>query len=211
MALSHLYQISNKVTGEFYTGVHHGMEQNGYWGSGIRIKRSIKKYGKDNFEYRIWFIGETNVAYELEKIIVNEEEINNNPLCLNLKVGGFGGTKLSQSAKQQFLGENNHFFGKTHSEETRKKISDAKKGCTLDPEVYVKRTEKHLDKYKESIANARAIKQNTQMLKTYVLKNPDGQVMEIKGYNELKKYGNPDSLSAVSKGVKTTYKGWSKA
>jgi hypothetical protein len=49
------------------------------------------------------------------------------------------------------------------------------------------------------------------VLKTYVLKNPDGQVMEIKGYNELKKYGNPDLLSAVSKGIKTTYKGWSKA
>ena len=207
MPIAHLYQIVNKVTGEFYTGVHKGHQQNGYWGSGIRIKRSIKKYGKENFEYRIWVWGDVKDIYEVEKLIVSEHEINNNPLCLNLKVGGYGGTTLSKSAKQQFLGENNHFFGKTHSEETKEKLRNANLGRKHDPKLAQERMEKHIDKYRTSIAEAR----KHRVIKEYTLKNPDGQIITVKGYNELKKYGNPDALSAVSCGKKSTYKGWSKA
>jgi group I intron endonuclease len=37
-------------------------------------------------------------------------------------------TKISDAKKGTFLVEDNHFYGKTHTEEARKKISDAKKG-----------------------------------------------------------------------------------
>jgi hypothetical protein len=187
----------NKVTGEFYTGVHKGHQQDGYWGSGIRIKRSIKKYGKENFEYRIWIWGDIKDIYEMEKLIVNEHEINNNPLCLNLKVGGYGGTKINELTREKLSGENNHFYGKQHSEESKEKMRQANLGRKHSPEIAQKRIEKHIDKYR--------------VVKEYTLRNPAGEVITIKGYNELKKYGNPDLLSAVSSGKKNTYKGWSKA
>jgi hypothetical protein len=207
MPIAHLYQIVNKVTGEFYTGVHKGHQQDGYWGSGIRIKRSIKKYGKENFDYRIWIWGDIKDIYEMEKLIVNEHEINNNPLCLNLKVGGYGGTKINEATREKLSGENNHFFGKTHSEETKEKLRKANLGRKHSPEIAQKRIEKHIDKYRTSIAEAR----KHIVVKEYTLKNPSGEIVTIKGYNELKKYGNPDLLSAVSSGKKNTYKGWSKA
>jgi hypothetical protein len=36
--------------------------------------------------------------------------------------------KISESLKGKFKGDQNHFYGKTHSEETRKKISESKRG-----------------------------------------------------------------------------------
>ena len=137
MPIAHLYQIVNKVTGEFYTGVHKGHQQDGYWGSGIRIKRSIKKYGK----------------------------------------------------------------------ETKEKLRNANLGRKHSPEIAQKRIEKHIDKYRASIAEAR----KHIVVKEYTLRNPDGKIVTIKGYKELKTYGNPNLLSAVSYGKKNTYKGWSKA
>ena len=48
--IAHLYEITNKNTGEYYIGKHRGLTQesrngNLYWGSGTRIKNQIKKYG----------------------------------------------------------------------------------------------------------------------------------------------------------------------
>ena len=39
--VAHLYKITNTVTGEYYIGKHNGWTQNGYWGSGNRIRRLL--------------------------------------------------------------------------------------------------------------------------------------------------------------------------
>ena len=49
-----IYQIRNKLNGMIYVGKH--MTENlddGYMGSGLRIRRAIEKYGIDNFEKTI--------------------------------------------------------------------------------------------------------------------------------------------------------------
>ena len=207
MSVAHLYQITNNLTGEFYTGVHKGHEQAGYWGSGIRIRRSIKKYGKENHTYKICVLGDVAEIYTLEEMIVDKDVIENNPLCLNLKVGGMGGTVISETVRAKLSGENNHFYGKTHSDETKKKISNAKKGQTYDPEVYVKRNEQHADKYKQSIQNARKFRK--QMSATFI--NPQGEHVTFSPLNRCKEFGlNPDSLSLVNRGKSEQHKGWRK-
>ena len=59
--IAHLYKITNNLTNQYYIGKRRGSEQGRYWGSGLRIKRHIKKYGKENFTYDV--SGKNNPFY----------------------------------------------------------------------------------------------------------------------------------------------------
>lgn len=84
-----------------YIGQHQTENLNdGYMGSGLRIKRAIKKYGIENFEKTILFecrsVEEMN-AKEAE--IVNEDFIARDDVY-NIELGGIGGwTHLSFTSK----------------------------------------------------------------------------------------------------------------
>ncbi len=116
--LCHLYKITDVSTGVFYIGKHKGVVQNNYWGSGVRIMRHIKKYGKTNMRYNILVIGDQNYIYDVEKKYLTTEFIDSNPNCLNLCKGGIGGN----------LGGHAHNKGKKTPPEVRKKQSLAKIG-----------------------------------------------------------------------------------
>lgn len=87
-----LYKITNAINGKYYIGVHSTNNlDDGYMGSGIGIKRAIKKYGKPNFTREIL---ETFHSYEemmcREAEIITEDFIAN-PNTYNAAVGGHGG------------------------------------------------------------------------------------------------------------------------
>ncbi len=45
-----LYKTTNKINGKYYIGVHSTYQLNdGYIGSGKRLRYSVRKYGKENF------------------------------------------------------------------------------------------------------------------------------------------------------------------
>lgn len=68
----------------------------GYLGSGKRIRAEVKKYGKENFEKVILEELPTRKALaDREREIVNEV-LRQDPLCLNLKNGGEGGWILKK-------------------------------------------------------------------------------------------------------------------
>jgi hypothetical protein len=206
--IAHLYKIQNTLTGEFYYGVHKGTEQSGYWGSGIRIRRSVKKYGKQNHTYDVLAIADIDYIYDLEEKLVSKTLLETDAKCLNLKVGGFGGTLISESVREKLSGKNNHFFGKKHSEETKQKISKNRSGISLGEDFYKKRSELYADKYKESIAKARQSK--TQMSVTFI--SPNNELVTFSPLNQCRDYGlNPDSLSRVNRGLAKQHKGWRKA
>jgi len=116
MSVAHLYKITNNITGEYYVGKHNGWEQNGYWGSGYRIQNSIKKYGTENFTYKILVIGNTDYIYELEKRFVTPEMVDLDEKCLNLTIGGLGVNY--------------------HTEQSKQKLRDARAKQIISPEVY---------------------------------------------------------------------------
>lgn len=140
--VSHLYKITNNITGKYYIGKHNGWHQNNYWGSGFRIKSNIEKYGKENFSYEILCYGTPEYILELESKYVTIELIESDEKCLNLSAGGLGAGRITEKTREKFKvltsGVKNGMYGKKHSEETRKKISESISGKSLKEETKVK-------------------------------------------------------------------------
>ena len=99
--VAHLYKITNTVTGEYYIGKHNGWAQNGYWGSGNRIQRLIKKYGIKNFKYNILVISDVEYIFQLEKKYITPKMVDLDEKCLNLTIGGKGVGYMSEDIKQK--------------------------------------------------------------------------------------------------------------
>ena len=95
-----IYKTTNLLSGKYYIGMHStdNMED-GYLGSGNRIKRSIKKYGTENFNREILeFVDTRELLAEREAEVVNLEEIAKED-CINLRVGGHGGLRDEEHRK----------------------------------------------------------------------------------------------------------------
>lgn len=87
----HLYKVVDTVRGKFYIGKHGGRAQKGYWGSGVRVKRHIKKHGLQDMKYEVLVIADEQYILDLESKYVTDAFIKANPDCLNLCKGGVGG------------------------------------------------------------------------------------------------------------------------
>jgi hypothetical protein len=88
----YIYKTTNLKNGKFYVGMHSTDNLNdGYLGSGTRLRRSIRRNGIENFkiEYLEFFNNRNDLANR-EKELVNENLLKD-PMCMNLKIGGDGG------------------------------------------------------------------------------------------------------------------------
>ena len=85
----YFYKITNTINNHFYYGIHSTNDLNdGYMGSGSRLKIAIKKYGIENFSKEI--IKFFNNREELDKYeaeIVTESLVRD-PNCYNMVIGG---------------------------------------------------------------------------------------------------------------------------
>lgn len=121
-----MYKTTCLKTGKFYIGVHSADDINDdYLGSGLRLKASIKKHGRNNHSREILETFETRAeAFARENEVVNAE-LMKNPFCMNLAAGGVG-------IKHPPV----------FSAEHRKKISAALKGRKMSPESIEKMASK---------------------------------------------------------------------
>lgn len=96
----YLYKTTNLINNKFYVGMHSTSDLNdGYLGSGIYLRRSMIKYGKENFKFEILeFFDSRDILIEKEKELVNKDFIKEQ-LCMNLNTGGHGGFNSETSAK----------------------------------------------------------------------------------------------------------------
>lgn len=115
----YLYKIENLVDGKYYIGVHKTSNlDDGYFGSGKRLHQAISKHGIDNFKKTILeFFDNESDMFDAEAFIVNEDFVRDRQ-TYNMKVGGNGGWSYVHEN-----GLNRGFTGKTHSTETRKRLS----------------------------------------------------------------------------------------
>lgn len=184
----YIYKTTNLLNNKIYVGKCSKKIEDSlnYFGSGTLLKRSVQKYGIENFKKEILF--ETNELIELnekEKYyikILNSYDIK---IGYNIGVGGSGGDnftnnpnkeKIKEKLSKQNLGrkrseeinkkivetfkkryidgelksrkmENNSFYGKHHTEETKNKISEKNRGKKMSEDSIIKRTETLKRKY----------------------------------------------------------------
>lgn len=128
-----VYQTTNNLNGDYYYGVHQTNDlDDGYIGSGLRLQRAIKKYGKENFTCEILkFFDNRQDALNYERYIINDDKLDD-PHCYNIAHGGHGGNTIAGFTEE----EHKEFCEKlkqshsqiVYTEEIRKKMSDAMKG-----------------------------------------------------------------------------------
>ena len=87
-----MYKTTNLANEKFYIGIHSTYNlEDGYLGSGKRLKRAVEKYGTENFKCEILeFFESRDEVLKREEEVVNEQLIND-PFCMNLQTGGGGG------------------------------------------------------------------------------------------------------------------------
>ena len=87
----YIYKIT-RDDGRYYIGMHSTDDlDDGYFGSGKRITRSIKKHGKERHKKEILeFLPSRVILKDREKQLITEE-IRADPLCMNIAPGGGGG------------------------------------------------------------------------------------------------------------------------
>lgn len=89
--IHYIYKTTCSVNGKYYIGMHStdNMED-GYLGSGKRLRNSINYYGKENhIKEIIEFCENRDELRKREGEIVNEQLLNDDK-CINLRVGGKG-------------------------------------------------------------------------------------------------------------------------
>lgn len=167
-----LYKVINLLSEKYYIGIHSTNNlKDGYMGSGVKIRESIKYYGRKKHKIEILEFFDNRVdLLERESIVVNEELINDE-LCMNLIPGGLGNgggfkdfdhmmkcskagndaylhrlhndedfrnmisekattnnLRLHKEGKLKTWKDNYDWTGRSHSESTKIKMSESKKG-----------------------------------------------------------------------------------
>lgn len=88
----YIYKTTCLITGRYYIGMHSTSNlEDEYIGSGQRLWKSIRKHGRENHVKEIleWFEDRSSLKNR-EKELVNENLIQD-PNCMNLVIGGDGG------------------------------------------------------------------------------------------------------------------------
>jgi group I intron endonuclease len=121
MTFGYIYKVTNLLNNMIYIGLKIGIpdKSKGYFGSGLWIKRSIKKHGKENFYKEIICICENKKELNEKEIFYIDYYRKNNYLMYNISDGGIGNI---------LSGNLNPFYGKKHSEKTKKHWSEIRRG-----------------------------------------------------------------------------------
>jgi hypothetical protein len=129
----YVYCTTNLINSRKYIGSHSGKIDDSYLGSGVNLKRAIRKYGKKNFTKQILWVGPQEHMREMETYWCEYFNVSNNKLFYNRSSVGTGWESGKKNPKlSQWMKENvkeNWALGKNKENDSRiKEISEKLKG-----------------------------------------------------------------------------------
>lgn len=98
----YIYETKNLINGMLYRGCHSTEDlEDGYLGSGVYLKRALRKYGKENFKIEILeFCEDRDHMAEREAHYVDDEWISRED-TYNLQTGGLSNGVLCENSKEK--------------------------------------------------------------------------------------------------------------
>ena len=195
------YKTTNLLSGKYYIGMHSTDNiEDGYLGSGKRLRYSINKYGvKNHMKEILEFFDSREELKKREKEIVNLNEIAKEE-CMNLTVGGEGGfakefqqmgvKAASEIRKEKWIND------KEFSDRMKKILLDNSKKAHMNGNAYPppsfkgkRHSEEAKEKMRESSKRKGVGKENSQYETCWIIYG-----------EEVKKVKKEDLDSYVEKG-----------
>ena len=162
-----IYKTTDKRNGNYYIGMHSTDDLNdGYVGSGTRLKHLIYKHGKEIFNFEILeFLPNRKKLKNRESEIVNSDLLLEEK-CMNLKPGGAGGFnnkehqfKCSQAAgikhRERMLNDSEYRNKLTKKTSESNKIRHQKGDIVSINEIYSWVGKKHKTETIEKMKNSK--------------------------------------------------------
>lgn len=193
-----IYKTTCSLTGRYYIGMHSTDNlDDGYLGSGRRLRHSIRKYGPENHIREILeFCSSREELASREAEIVNLNEIAKEE-CMNISIGGWGGFQNEEQQryrsscggkKRSWLLKNNEEFKIKQSEHSKKCWLIASKSPNFpNKKGNSFRGKKHKEETKRKISQANSLKQRG-------LKNSQYGTMWITNGKENKKLKKEEKI-----------------
>ena len=121
----YIYKITCLKNERYYIGMHSTDNlEDGYMGGGKRIKNSVKKHGKDAHIKEILEYFDDRESLRLREIELVNEDLLNNPMCMNLQQGGGGGIINEKHLKDFCEAGNKVFREKLKDESYREEFTE---------------------------------------------------------------------------------------
>jgi len=118
-----IYKITNLINGKIYIGCHKTNNlDDGYMGSGMRLRRSIQKHGISNFKKEI--VEQCSSVDEMlkrERELVNEDFLKRDDVY-NMTLGGCSWHYVNQSGKNLYGNNGKIGYGGENLDKSRDRI-----------------------------------------------------------------------------------------
>jgi len=138
--LSGIYKLTNKLDGKVYIGQSKDIKKRwrsyGWTNKGAanpHLRNALKQHGLEGFIFEILELLEgKEFKDDREKFWIKEFKSNNKDFGYNKTEGGDGTIseesrlRMSETRKRLYTGKNAYWYGRNHTEDTKKKISVAK-------------------------------------------------------------------------------------
>lgn len=142
-----IYITTCLVNGKVYIGQTIHWQDKSYLGSGVALCEAVKKYGRSKFKRKILKVCYNQKQLDAwEMIMIRKYNSTDKSIGYNVLPGTaneFGAVnpthipevveKIRKKKKDKWGGKNCYWYGKTLSEETKKKLSDKAKKRLSDP------------------------------------------------------------------------------
>lgn len=214
-----VYKHTNNLNNKVYIGItiqkpyKRWLNGKGYTNNDY-FNKSINKYGWDNFSHEILYEHLTKEEAEQKEIeLIAQYRSNQREFGYNIQNGGMHKGKFSEISKKKMseshigitawnkglhigIGQENNFYGKKHSEETKKKISNANKGRKKTPEQIEKVRNSCKETWRKKIENGYTMSEETRKKISDANK---GRVSTFKGHHHTEEAKNKLRIAHLGK------------